>query len=94
MQFPHLSTQFTHQKSAGFRNKGMVDPEKKNTLQQKKLNLSCDFDIERSGETTNMRFYEFKNKEPTLRTDEEINALKVKKMVDERIRRERQPNRR
>ena len=63
---------------------------RKKLLQEKKLSLSRAVDIGRSGETTSMRLKEHKNKAAASETNEEINALKIKRTNNGRSRRERE----
>lgn len=48
----------------------------KKLLQEKKLSLLRAIDVGRSGETTNIRLKEIKNKTPISETDDEVNAVK------------------
>ena len=63
---------------------------RKKLLQEKKLSLSRAVDIRRSGETTSMRLKELKNKAVASGTNEEVNALKIKRTNNGRSRRERE----
>jgi len=49
---------------------------RKKLLQEKKLSVSHAIDVGRSGETTNIRLKEIKNKTPISETDDEVNAVK------------------
>ena len=49
---------------------------RKKLLQEKKLSLSRAIDVGRSGETTNIRLKELKNKTPISETDDEVNAVR------------------
>ena len=63
---------------------------RKKLLQEKKLSLSRAVDIRRSGKTTSMRLKELKNKAAASGTNEEIDALKIKRTNNGRSRRERE----
>ena len=49
---------------------------RKKLLQEKKLSLSRAIDVGRSGETTNIRLKELKNKTPISETGDEVNAVR------------------
>ena len=63
---------------------------RKKLLQEKNLTLLRAIDIGRSSETTNMRLKELKNKTPVKGTDDKVNVIKTKKMVNERQWKERE----
>ena len=67
----------------------------KKLLQEKKLSLSRSraIDIGRSGETTNMRLKELKNKTPVTGADDEINDVTPRRTENDRPRRDKGINR-